>query len=332
MSTWTGRPHLSIFGGKEEDRFTRYLCELLRAPGVLAAFLREICGVEVGPHDSVSAQTQVTVPGGRADLALRGESVYFLFEAKVGAWLHEDQLTPYAREVDQWRQAHPTGAALLFLLAPQRHASGIAQSAQRELSEAGLGHLQPVIVTWEQVATLFQRLEAQGDDPRLSLHLGEFAEIVFYRLGEPLRPFTLEECRLLEDPLAANAIRSARLLVDRATQVLSRRGFSFTASRGFLYEGYGAKYGGRTWWYGVWIDAWAKVGFSPIFLQLLGFTNRPVPPTPQGLPGPVSVQFGNAEHVIPLAIRDGVELEVLALEHADIIWRYATQLPESGAG
>ena len=196
MSTWAGRPHLSILGGKEEDRFTQYLAELLRAPVVLSAFLKSVCGLSAIVDSQISARTQVTIPGGRPDLAIRSESLYLLCEAKVSSWLHEEQLTPYARELEQWHQAHPQGTARLFVLAPQRQVGGIVQAAERDLAGAGLDQWRPTSITWEQIAALFQGLDVE--DRRLMLHLQEFAEIVTYRLGEPLRPFTLEECRQLD--------------------------------------------------------------------------------------------------------------------------------------
>ena len=332
MNEWVGRPYLALLGGKEEDRFTQYLCELLRSQLFLDAFLHEICGIEIPHNEPLTTRTQVTVPGGRPDLAVRGNSLYPFFEAKVASWLHERQLTPYARELEDWQCAHPAGTASLFVLTPQRHATGIVASGYEVLQAANLSKWHPRAVTWEQVAGLCKELAPRSNDPRLALHLQEFAEVVFHRLGEPFRPFTGEEAILLEDPLVARAICRARLLVDRVCQILSGRGFTFSSSKGFLWDGFTAKFQGRTWWYGVWIDVWAKVGSSPIFIQLGGFSGRSVPPIPEGLPAPVAVQFGNLEQVVPLPLRDGVDIEELALEQADIMWRYANELPESGAG
>jgi hypothetical protein len=332
MSDWLGRPHLSILGGKEEDRFTQYWAELLRAPAVLGGFLKELCGLPVTVSDQISARSQVTVSGGRPDLAIRGDSLYLLFEAKVGSWLHQDQLTPYARELEQWRQRHPAGTALLFVVVPQRHMPGILQTAERELSEAGLSRWYPKPISWEQIGALCTSLEPDIGDRRLALHLAEFADLISFRLGEPSRPFTAEECLLLEDPLVARSIRRARILVGRVTEMLSTKGFSFTVSNGLLWDGYMAKYNGRSWWYGVWIDAWAKVGVSPIFLQLSGLEDRPIPPLPEGLRIPVPVQFAKLQHLVPLSLRDGVEIDVLADEQANVLWRYATEAPQTGAG
>ena len=331
MSNWEGKPHFAILGGKEEDRFTQYLAALLRAPVVLVAFLKNVCRLTLASDEPLSARTQVTVPGGRPDLAIRGESLYLLYEAKMASWLHEEQLTPYARELDKWSQTHPTGTARLFLLAPQRQVSAIDQMAKRELSAALLDRWHPTFITWEEIAVLFQGLEGAVDDQRLALHLREFAEVVFFRLGEPSRPFTIEECRMLEDPLAGKALRRARTLVEQVTKLLESRGVTFSTSRGFLYEGYGAKYNGRYWWYGIWIDAWEKIGGSPICFQLSGFTNRPQSVVLEGLPQPLAVQIDDAEQVVPLPVRDGVELDVLAAEQAEIVWRYMTELPQSGA-
>lgn len=330
MYTWKGRPHLSILGGKEEDRFTQYLCELLQDPTVLNAFLPEVCGMSVPVQTNLVARTQVTVRGGRPDLAIRGETSYLLFEVKVGSWLHQDQLTPYARELDQWQTNHPAGVAKLLILAPERQIPGILQCAGFELSETGLSHWSPIGIAWEHVAIFCQALEARVHEKRLSIHLGEFAEIIVYRIGEPHRPFTSEECLLLEDPLVPRAIARARTLVDRTTGILSPRGFAFSNSNGYLYEGYTLKYSGLTWWYGVWIEAWAKVGASPIFLQLSGYANQSVPPILEKLPQPITIQLGNLEQVVPLPIRDDVEIDVLAAEQAEIVFCYATALQESG--
>ena len=319
MGNWTGRPHLSLLGGKEEDRFTLYLCELLRDKGVLRRFVTKICGIEVAPDTTLSALIQATVPGGRADLAIHGESVYLLFEAKLGSWLHEDQLTPYARALDEWSREHPTGTARLFVLTPQQQVSRVPNEA--------------IGITWEEIATLFQEFRSETNDSRLAVHLQDFAEVVFHRLGDPSRPFTLEESQLLGNPLTARAIRRAKDVARKAGEQLLTllQGSECNPSYGAEYDGYWLKYGGRGWWYGIWIVAWAKIGLSPTFFQLSGLANRPLPPLPNGLPNPVELSLGNrTDWVIPLAIRDGVEFDTLASEHAEIIRRYATELPHSG--
>jgi len=69
--SWEGRPAMALLSGKEEDRFTSYLCELLKSREVLAGFLSKLCGV--APNDlgtAVEVRTQVTVPGGRPDLVI----------------------------------------------------------------------------------------------------------------------------------------------------------------------------------------------------------------------------------------------------------------------
>lgn len=330
MNTWEGRPYLAILGGKEEDRFTQYLDQLLRSSVVLKAFLGEVCGIALPTEDKISSRTQVSVPGGRPDLAIRGDRLYLLFEAKVGSWLHEEQLTPYAHELEQWREAHPTGTACLFILAPQRQMSGLIEMAKRELSENDMNHWCPKAITWEQISVLFQTLEERIEDRRLALHLREFSEIIVYRLGEHPRPFTAEECHLLDDPLVARVFHRTKLLVDMVTNQLSLDGFTLALSRGSFYDGYNVTYNGRYWWYGIWVDVWVKNGLSPIFLQLPGFTNQPVSPIPNGLLPPVRIQSGNEDQVVPLPLRYGVELEVLAHEQAEIIRRYSRELPQSG--
>jgi hypothetical protein len=258
--------------------------------------------------------------------------VYLLFEAKVGARTHEDQLTTYAKALDEWLQEHAMGTARLFVMAPQRQVSAIVTGAKPELSEAGMGHFAPIGVSWEQIATLFQELQGQTNDSRLAVHLEQFAKIVFHRLEELSRPFTLEESQLLEDPLSARAIRRAKLVVDKTReQLITLRGFTCTADAGSEYDGHWVKYGARGWWYGIWTVAWDKVGRSPIFLQLSGLANRPLPSVREGLANPVEIQLGRrTDWVVPLVIREGVEPETLASEHAETIRRYAMELPESG--
>ena len=65
MNTQAGKPYLAILGGKEEDRFTKYLDELLCSPVVLDTFLKEVCGIEGSAGDQIFARTQVTVPVSR---------------------------------------------------------------------------------------------------------------------------------------------------------------------------------------------------------------------------------------------------------------------------
>lgn len=94
VSHWSGSPVLAILAGKEEDRFTEFLVHLLQSPEVLRPFLKEVCELEVTNAEltSLRVRTQVTVVGGRPDIAIQSPDFYFLFEAKVGSWLHNEQL------------------------------------------------------------------------------------------------------------------------------------------------------------------------------------------------------------------------------------------------
>jgi hypothetical protein len=335
MSSWAGRPYLAILGGKEEDRFTNYLAELLKDPDMLAAFtgtfLKDHCGLLINSEPGMTAQTQVTVAGGRPDLAIRAKSTYLLFEAKVSSWLHEDQLKPYAEELEKWKKDNPKGAARLFVLVPESQVNTSLVVARQQLSEPPLNNCIPIAISWEQVANFFATRASGVDDRNLCVHLNDFKELVNYRFGTMGRPFTSEEVKTLQDSLVANALERVLALVDKVVASLGERGVNCSVSRGTDYIGYNLRYGERGWWYGLWITPWARLGASPAFLQLLGLANRPAPSIPDRLPGPFSFEVNSSkQYVVPLVHREGVGIDIMAEEHSNLIWRYLKEVPNSG--
>ena len=127
-----------MLGSKEEDRFTQYFTELLQARSVLEAFLRHVCDITGVLGEHLSARVQFTVDGGRPDIAVRDDSLYLLFEAKVASWLRKDQLRPYAHALEEWRKANPDGSAALFVIAPERQLAGMLHTAEKELTDCGM--------------------------------------------------------------------------------------------------------------------------------------------------------------------------------------------------
>ncbi len=335
MSSWVGRPYLAILGGKEEDRFTNYLAEILKDPSILAAFtgifLKDHCRLLLKQEPGMMAQSQVTVAGGRPDLAIRAKSTYLLFEAKVSSWLHEDQLIPYAEELEKWKKDFPEGVAGLFVLVPESQVSAALNVARQQLSEFPLSNWIPVAISWEQVANFFG-IQASGvDDRSLGVHLSNFKELVNYRFGTMGRPFSSEEVKVLEDSLVANALERVSALVDKVVASLSERGVYCNVSKGSIYLGYILRYREHEWWYGLWINPWARLGTSLVFLQLSGFLNRPLPSIPDNLQRPVLFEYDGSKHyVVPLTHREGVGIDILAEEHSNIIWRYLTEVTNSG--
>ncbi|MBZ4419335.1 PD-(D/E)XK nuclease family protein [Myxococcus sp. RHSTA-1-4] len=330
-SNWPGNPVLAILAGKEEDRFTEFLVHLLQAPEVLRAFLKDACGLDVTDAmlNSLHVRTQVTVAGGRPDIAIQSPDLYFLFEAKVGSWLHEDQLAPYAAALQDWSAAHPDGKARLFMLAPGRNLRELRQTVQRQLGNAEAAH----ILKWEEVAETLRRVAEQVHSPRLRVYLQDFKELVTYRLGENTRPFTEEETRLLADPLVASALRAARQLVGRIAAVLhEEHGGEIDVGRpvyGPGWDGYTLRSKGRWWWFGLWLDAWVTAGESCIVLQVPGFR-------PDKLPAEFThpLQYwtlrGEKGWVVPMILRGRVDPEELAREHAAEVYAWVTKFPESG--
>ena len=338
MGSWNGRPYLAILGGKEEDRFTYYLSELLKDHDLLAAFihkfLKSASGRSFQTDPGMTARIQVTVPGGRPDLAVRASLLYLLFEAKIGSWLHEDQLLPYAKELEAWKGENSSGEAALFLLVPESQVRSALEESERQLGKSSQKNWFPTAISWERLAD-FLALQAEGvDDKHLALHLLNFKDLVTFRLGELSRPFTTEETDLLRDSLVANSLQRTSAIMNTVVQGLGSHGVTVTSgsSKSFEYIGYNLSYNKRGWWYGVWFPAWARIGVSPVFLQLVGFTNKAVTALPHQLPGPQLYQDGSTQNqLVPLAHREGVDLDTLASEHTQTIWRYMTEVPESGA-
>jgi hypothetical protein len=331
VSHWSGSPVLAILAGKEEDRFTEFLVHLLQSPEVLRPFLKEVCELEVTNAEltSLRVRTQVTVVGGRPDIAIQSPDFYFLFEAKVGSWLHNEQLGPYATALQEWSAAHPKSKTQLFLLAPGSNSRELKHAVQRQLGNAEAAH----ILTWENVAETLSKVAEQVHSPRLRVYLQDFKELVAYRLGESTRPFTEEEVKLLVDPLVASALRATRQLVGRVAAVLhEEHGGEIDVGRpvyGPGWDGYTLRSRGRWWWFGVWLDAWVTVGESAIVFQVPGF--RP-DKLPAGLshPLPYRTLRGEKGWVVPLMLRDRVDPEELAREHASIVYDWITKFPESG--
>ena len=327
MANWNGKPHKALLAAKEEDRFTEYLCQLLLSEEVLAPFLSELCGYDPGAlQRPIDVRTQVTVPGGRPDLAICASNGYLLFEAKVSTFLHQNQLGSYGVEIQQWQAAHPNDMASLYLLIPARGRHTHLDIARQQLQNSGID-IHPV--TWEEVGSLCTRLVTQVSDQRLSVHLGTFAELIAQRIGEPERPFTSEETALLADPLVARAIVRARAVVEKTKERLSLREYTAKAAHGTIFDGYNLSHGGRGWWYGVWLSAWAFVGETPIFLELLGWPQGAPVAVLETLPQPEIVETLHT-CVVPLGIREQVDLDDLAAEHAAIIEQFCQMYSQSG--
>lgn len=334
--TWKGRPARSLLSGNEEDRFTYYLCDLLRSAQVRQAFLSDLCAVTLSLTETatLSVRTQVAIPRGRADLIIRGPNLYLIIEAKVGAWLHGDQTVVYARELDQWAIRNPSGTARLYFLVPAKGASFLLGEACSQIASAGLAGNEPKLIRWEDIAAFCQRLARTVQDRRLSVHLEDFADLVECRIGPAERPFTAEEAQLLADPLVALALARARSLTPRIVGLLPRDGASgiqTVAASGPRWDGFTLRRDGRWWWIGLWMDVWANIGESPLVLQLPGLQSDSLRTLPESLPLPVpSPDLDNPGFILPLSLRPQIELDRLAEEHAQVVKSYCLEVTESG--
>ena len=295
---WTGCPELALLAEKEEDRFTQYLCELLRSESVMAAFLRT-CGV-IPPEAAPTLQpsTQATIPNGRLDLAIRGPGYYLLFEAKVSSWLHDEQLVPYAADLHMWKGKNLNGQCCLILLAPAATLSGIGETAAGQLEKAGFAE-RPTLVAWEQVASMCRTLIDVAQPADLRVHLATFAALVDRRLGQAHEPFSSEEVSLLASPLTGRAVHRASVLLRKLVESLQKVGpelnLSITSAHSKHWQGHNLYVGDRWWWVGMWPPVWSTVGGSPLVLQVPGMTEDLISSVPKRLPRPVRFHLSNGE-------------------------------------
>ncbi|WP_375760986.1 hypothetical protein [Corallococcus exercitus] len=331
---WNGRPELALLAEKEEDRFTQFLCELLRSDAVMDGFLR-LCGLT--PERGASAlhpSTQVTVPGGRLDLAIHGPDTYLLFEAKVGSWLHDGQLVPYAKDLLAWAVKNPGGRSRMILLAPAATLLEIEAAAVAQLQ--GTGFLEsPRCVSWEQVARMCAGLKEAVEPPELRVHLATFTALVERRLGQAQEPFSSEEIALLANPLTGRAVHRAAIVLTKLIECLKRGGPDFkvdtTKAAGLLWQGRNLYLNRRWWWVGLWPPVWSTVGGSPLLLQVPGMTDAMLASVPKHLPRPVlGPTTAGDGFVVPLPLHPAMPLDEIAQALASIVRDYLVQVPDSG--
>ncbi len=331
MSDWAGEPFRALLFHQEEDRFTEYLCQLLRSPEALGPFLESVCKLPGLDFNSLSVQTQVQVPGGRPDLVIRNDSTLLLFEAKISAELSSRQLVPYAQKLIEWKQLHPEGTAGLFLITAAVNSRYQGQQGTLMLENEGIDWPALEAITWEEIA---QNLGEIGSaEPRLAAHLTEFRELVSWRFGDSNRPFTAEECRRLEDGLLGGALNVCERLTDEIAAGLHERGFTAAFGSGRGSQGYVIRNDRAWWWVGIWFGAWARAGGSPLVFHLSGLKGgaKPLPEIPEEFAQPVLYSSSaGVRYVIPLVLRPGVSLETLKSEFVETIASFCTAFPQTG--
>ena len=342
---WQPQIHRAVLLRNEEDRFTEFLAQLLQAPAVRRVFVNELCHKEgVGPIlneiccDHLKVYTQVQIEGGRPDLVIKdekGDKVFLLFEAKVGSWLHEDQLVPYAREVEIWKQDNPGGVARLYIIAPKGNSENQCSEGEKQIRDAGIESVTPVAIAWEDISDKFRGLSESVKGIKLKVFMETFVELVRWRFGEWCRKFTNEEVQFLADPLVPPIFARLSSIVHRIRKELLKlddfRSSCIISPGGG--EGYYLSFEGKKWWFGLWFDGWRTVRDSPLIFQLLGFEDRLPLRLPEVRPCPVQYTAWNNTkgYAVPLPLREDVEIDVLVKEHADIIRRYCKECPGSGA-
>ncbi|MEW6048905.1 MAG: hypothetical protein AB1609_20945 [Bacillota bacterium] len=215
------------------------------------------------------------VSGAYPDLVIGGPNFYLIFEAKVMSGFQTDQVVPYAQALLGWREQNPGGLAKLIIIAPRNSLQALVLEAVGQMKNKGLGV--PVgELAWEEVAKACEVLSRRVQDTRLQVYLEDFAQLVSFRIGELPRAFTPEEVQLLGDQLVGGAIWRLWPLVQDVNMGVQQKlssfipGFSSSAHYGGIWAGFNffdqRKRG--LGWFGVWVNAWAKVGRSPLFYQI----------------------------------------------------------------
>ncbi|MEP6651971.1 MAG: PD-(D/E)XK nuclease family protein [Myxococcales bacterium] len=330
---WTGRVARALLAGKEEDRFTAFLEQLLKSELVLAAFLKEVCGIPSVAFSTgdLTVATQVQIPNGRPDLVITGPNIFLVFEAKVSAWLHKDQLVSYAQAQSKWRVARPEGIAKLFIVAPQSGLVGLTATSRDQIGAIATPEFFAA-VSWEAIAGLFKTVQAGIRNEELRTSLLLFVQLVETRLGEMSEPFSGEEERLLADPLTGRSIGRVLEVLQRVSGKLSSREprIKQTAASGMTWQGYTLRYDERWWWLGLWPPVWRQTGVSPLILQTPGIKPTEVAFWDSELPKPVPYKTDHEGMAVPLPMAAGEDFDLVATGIVNIVVAYIVNRPTSG--
>jgi hypothetical protein len=321
---WFGRPERAFLAGQEEDRFSEFLCQLLAAPAVLDQFLIQFCGVKLSTQELARTQVSTQEVGGegRIDLVIRSSKRLQVFLAKITSWRPTEPLVSYAKYMEQWLADHPGGKASLMIVAPQATLESAMAATRTEL-ERKLKSAELTKVTWEQIASLAQTLAPTVADLRLKASLEMFVDLVAYRLGPQLRPFTVREIELLQDPAAGTVIYMVEKVVDRTAQVLKDncwlpKKLTINVASGpgeQFYKGYSFWIDKKEFWFGVWIESWMACG-APICIQSYAFASAKDP-----LPGlrKIRIPKGDEYQIIPLPLLPDLDIDQQAQRLSEMI-------------
>jgi hypothetical protein len=295
---------------------------------VLAAFCRRTCGLEISEEDisTLEVRTQQVVPGGRPDLSIKGPRHFLLVEAKVEAWLHTDQAVPYAHAIREWLSTTPDGVGRLITLTPAMNCQRIRDEAERQLLAQSLA-IAVIAVPWEQVASLCLELAPQAADPRLAIYLKDFHHLVSWRLGTQPRAFTQGEVEALADAQVGGLMINLRRVLHLTRDILQRwLSVSSGTAKSGEYFGFNilsnTEPGVGLAWFGVWFDAWAALGESPMFLQLTAADAVRVDDVPRALGVARRIRIQNVDQILvalplaasvdPVVVAEGVANQILA--------------------
>jgi hypothetical protein len=293
----------------------------------LEVFLRDVCKLSVADLPAHQVETQVTVTGGRADLVISAPNLHLIFEAKVASSLHGSQMLSYLQALRD-SEVGPNGTKGLFILAPAASMVQLSKEATAQLAVAD-PTCEVRAISWQVVAKVLDDLSRKVGSTSLGTHLATFRDLVLFRLGGADEPFGAEELALLADPLAGRAIKRVSAVYEQVVDVLKaekRSGITVTNSSGQKWQGRTLRSGGRWWWFGIWPDAWAASGGSPLFLQLpgVGESGSPMLPEARFLDG---IGSGSA---LPLPLNALESPSSAATRIAALILRIVRELPDTG--
>jgi hypothetical protein len=322
-SIWEGKPERAFLAGKEEDRFTEMLCQILKDQTVLDKFLRQLCDIQLSPAELVKTivTTQMVVPEGRIDLVIRSPKHLLVFEAKVGSWLHGNQILSYAKFIEELATAQSYGDRRLVLVAPQANLRPVFEAAKRQIGKK-FKKVKPDKLSWEQIGGFAQSIATGVPDSRLRFYLGLLSDLIEYRLGQQVRPFRENEVAILSDPTVGAVVFRATQLAAQTVEALKARWRlklkltikPSSGSRDQFFKGFTIFVGKHEFWFGLWIDSWMMCG-SPICLQIHEYSGlkRPIPKL---------IKFtlnGEQVQAVPIPVSPDLDFDKQAEQMADLI-------------
>jgi hypothetical protein len=321
----------ALLAEKREDRFSMTFASLLKMAPVLDGFLQQAKFPAIGGSAEWKISTQLSVPGGIADLSLEAEGGIVLVEAKLDSPLGNDQPVAYAKFLEARRKQRQDIQILLVMLTPAATGPTIMKLATERLREAGVA-VPVVLVTWEETAVIAKTVAAQATvAPDDVAYLRAYADLIDHYVGLISRPLTNGETMVVCGTEARHATWEALQLVAPVADALAERLegnlTERSSSNGNFYRGMSMKYKERSYWLGYWMDPWLTYGESVLWIQMID--RKPI--LPSMLRATLHLREWGRSYICPLPLVAGLERDAHAAVLSEICERVVRAEDDSAA-